>query len=408
MTQDHDAIVIGGGPAGTTAALLLARAGWSVALLERKAFPRRKVCGEYLSATNLPLFDQLGIGDLFRDLAGPPVRKVALFAGRTIIEANLPRPPQGDADWGRGLAREHLDTWLLNQCRLEGVEIWQPWTVDDLSEDANLYHCQARSVETQVSKMIHAPIVIAAHGSWEPGRLPTQAARGPAKPADLLAFKAHFLNSALPEGLMPLLAFPGGYGGMAHTDGGRVSLSCCVRRDQLTRLRAVDPGQAGESVLAHIQASCLGVRNALASAQRDGAWLAAGPIRPGIRLRCDGGIFPVGNAAGESHPVIAEGISMALQSAWLLCGPLIAWRRNGGGRAALAQVAQRYTQAWRHAFAPRLRTSMVLAEWAMRPALVACALPVLGCFPGLMTSIARLTGKATLILPHQPEAPVMG
>ena len=51
----YDAIVIGGGPGGATAALLLAQAGWSVGLLERKVFPRRKVCGEYLSATNWPL-----------------------------------------------------------------------------------------------------------------------------------------------------------------------------------------------------------------------------------------------------------------------------------------------------------------------------------------------------------------
>jgi len=64
--MNHDAIVIGGGPAGTTVALLLARAGWSVALVERKSFPRRKVCGEYLSATNLPLFDHLATGLLFR------------------------------------------------------------------------------------------------------------------------------------------------------------------------------------------------------------------------------------------------------------------------------------------------------------------------------------------------------
>src|SRR5438093_25151 len=76
----YDALVIGGGPAGATTALLLARAGWSVALVERSPFPRRKVCGEFLSATNLPLLRHLGVGDAFRDLAGPEVRRVVLFA----------------------------------------------------------------------------------------------------------------------------------------------------------------------------------------------------------------------------------------------------------------------------------------------------------------------------------------
>ena len=63
-TNRFDAVIVGAGPAGSTAAILLARAGWSVALVEKQRFPRRKVCGECLAASNLPLLDALGIGGL--------------------------------------------------------------------------------------------------------------------------------------------------------------------------------------------------------------------------------------------------------------------------------------------------------------------------------------------------------
>ncbi|MEO8808750.1 MAG: FAD-dependent oxidoreductase, partial [Rhodanobacter sp.] len=53
MSTHYDAIIVGAGPAGSTAAILLAKAGWSVALVEKHAYPRRKVCGECIAATNL-------------------------------------------------------------------------------------------------------------------------------------------------------------------------------------------------------------------------------------------------------------------------------------------------------------------------------------------------------------------
>src|SRR5438270_5491991 len=86
----HDALIIGGGPAGATLALLLARAGWSVAIVEKAAYPRRKVCGEFISATTLPLLHALGIGDAFVERAGPEVRRVALFGGDEVLVSAMP------------------------------------------------------------------------------------------------------------------------------------------------------------------------------------------------------------------------------------------------------------------------------------------------------------------------------
>jgi flavin-dependent dehydrogenase len=219
-------------------------------------------------------------------------------------------------------------------------------------------------------------------------------------PDELLAFKAHFGSAALPEGLMPLLAFPGGYGGMVHCDGGQVSLSCCIRRDQLARIRQRHQGDAGEAVFAHIAESCLGVQAALGSAQRLGPWLAAGPIRPGVRVDSTGGLFRVGNAAGEAHPVIAEGISMALQSSWLLTERLLAWKSVGSHPDGLKRVQQDYAVLWRRNFVSRIRVSSAIAHWAMRPATVSMSLPLVWCFPNVLTWGARASGKANKIVRH--------
>ena len=88
---------------------------------------------------------------------------------------------------------------------------------------------------------------------------------------------------------------------------------------------------------------------------------------------------------------------MAMQSAWLLADRLIAWRRMGGPDSALQFVAEEYAAAWRRSFAPRVYTSVAVAEWAMRPKAVASVLPVLRCFPLLLSLGARWSGKATRV-----------
>lgn len=113
-----DALIIGGDPGGATAALLLARAGGSVGLVEKTSFPRPKVCGEFLSATNLPLLRHLGLAESFLELAGPEVRQVGLFSGDRVVTPAMPRPPacKGMRDgWGRALGRDILDTMLLDR-----------------------------------------------------------------------------------------------------------------------------------------------------------------------------------------------------------------------------------------------------------------------------------------------------
>jgi len=319
VTEHYDAIVIGGGVAGGTAAILLAQAGWSVALVEKRAFPRRKVCGECIAAPNLALLDALDVGAEFAQIAGPELRRVALYVGEDAVSADLPRQDGAVAGFARALGRERLDTLLLERAARLGVAILQPCAVKDVEHRGARYACRLAG-EQREAESIEAPVLIAAHGSWEPQPWHERAAKR-TRPSDLVAFKANFSGTNLEPGLLPVLAFRGGYGGMVVADGGMLTLACCLRRDALREWRAAAPSlSAGDAVQAGLVGCCRGVRLALAGARREGAWLSVGPLRPGIHAPwSERSGFAVGNAAGEAHPILGEGISMAMQSSWLLC-----------------------------------------------------------------------------------------
>lgn len=402
MNNAFDAIIIGAGPAGSTAAIRLASAGWSVAIVEKRDFPRRKVCGECIAASNLPLLDALGVGEQFDALAGPALRQVGLFVGRRRIVAPLPPMACSTHPWGRALGREHLDTLLLARARALGVEVWQPWTVKEHDDDGELHRCTlAHAGETDLH--LHAPVLIHAHGSWEPvprDGLHADDARKPAhRDGDLLAFKSTWLDARIEPGLLPVLAFPEGYGGMVLGDHGLTTVAFCIRRDALARARAIHAGaSAAQAAFAYVRAACTGVGEVLDNAELAGSWLAVGPLQPGFREPAMGhGQFAIGNAAGEAHPILGEGMSMAIQSAWLLSDQLSAHCPRTPApapvQASLLAAGSAYSRAWRSNFATRLRFAAVCAQLAMRPRAAAPLLPLLQRWPGLLTHGARIAGK---------------
>jgi menaquinone-9 beta-reductase len=398
MADHFHALIIGAGPAGSAAAILLARAGWSVALIEKQRFPRRKVCGECIAASNLPLLQALGIGPAFESAAGPELRKVALMRGDRQVIADLPQSDHNKYRWGRALGRESLDNLLLEQAASAGATILQPWSVQSTVGEAGDWRFKLRSLDTTDTTSLHSRVAIAAHGSWEPPSFDRFPSRKRSSGADLFAFKANFRNAALAEGLLPIVSFDGGYGGMVVAGDGETTLAGCIRRDKLSSIRRTLPGVcAGEAFEILLKRECAGVASALRSAKREGRWLSTGPIDPGIHLRSGDHVFRIGNAAGEAHPIIGEGISMALQSAWLLCMQLLDHGAHKDAKDAFWQreAGRRYEAQWRQHFGARVRLAAAFAEVAMRPALATGLLTVLSTWPELLTAGARWAGKVT-------------
>lgn len=419
---DTDVLIIGAGPAGASVAIRLARLGWRVTLVEQTLFPRQKVCGECLGPASLELLDELGLGSRVSEFAGPAIRQVAWMARDRTVVAEMPACLDGSHAYGRAIGRDCLDALLLEHARSQGVDIVQPAKVRRVSGAPGDFDCvyerrcddigvlgeRVRGIEHRLK----AAVVIDAHGSWE---------RGPEGPAgehdrggnlrprssDLLAFKATFQGATLASGVLPVLCLPGGYGGMVVSDRGRTTIACCILRRTLRQQREqVRGGSAGDVVEAYLRSSCAGVAAALRAAQREDAWHAVGPLRTGFHPRSVWGIPRIGNAAAEAHPLIGEGICMALQSAAILaklCGPRPRHLRS----AYIVDVQRTHAASCRKEFSGRMRLAQLYAQVAMQPSLANAAAILLKTWPGTLTAGAQLAGKARRGLPQRPSRQVI-
>lgn len=131
-----DVLIVGGGPAGSTVACLLARAGFSVRLLEKERFPRFHI-GESLLPYNVPLFKRLGVWE--RMLEHGFQRK---FGGQFVFEPggetlrlDFQNSLDSDLPMALQVRRAELDHILLDNARQSGAEVQEEAQVEDVLFD---------------------------------------------------------------------------------------------------------------------------------------------------------------------------------------------------------------------------------------------------------------------------------
>ncbi|PYX83430.1 MAG: hypothetical protein DMG70_10210 [Acidobacteria bacterium] len=371
----YDLIVVGGGPAGTAAAITAARYGARVLLLEQGRFPRHKVCGEFVSAESLEL------------LAGllnsrEPARQVLqhiprIGRGRLLIDGKvLESPVQPPA---ASISRFELDAAL-----------WQ--AADNLGVDARDRHAVraiARNRHFLVStstEMFEARAVINASGRWS--NLKHSDTENP-WPAKWLGLKAHFSESTSASSV-DLYFFEGGYCGVQPV---KMSGNDAESRINVCAMVHADVACSLEEVFA-----ChLALRERSSSWQRLTDPVATSPLKFGTPSPEYDRVLMVGDAAGFVDPFIGDGISLALRSGNLAAQSLRNFLR---GQASLEQAMSSYCEAYRQQLMPVFRTSAkIRALFGLPKPLRAGLLHLFGNVPALTGYLFRKT---------RPVSPAVG
>jgi flavin-dependent dehydrogenase len=323
--------IIGAGPAGSTLAALLAGRGVDVTLFDRDAFPRDKLCGEFLSYDALPILERLDV-----DLGNAPRISHCRVVGAHTYEFDFPHE-------ARGVSRLFLDDLLLRTAIARGAQ-FRVMTVAELPNEAKA--------------------VAGAWGRW--GRFDQQLSRSFVNVKDRnFGFKRHY--SGPPRESIDLYAFSRGYLGVNAVEGGIVNICGLVHASRLAghkgrwdafveTLRSEEP-RLDELYAAH------------APAQEH--FLSSEPVIFRARSAVEGGVFMIGDASGVIDPLTGNGMAMAIQSALLVAPLVMRLIANPGQRA---DVEREYREVHRAFFAPRIRWSRAVASLLSRPRLLDAAL----------------------------------
>jgi flavin-dependent dehydrogenase len=317
---DAEVLVVGGGPAGSSVAFTLAKAGVDVLLVDRARFPRPKPCAEYLSPEASRILSEMGALDRIEEsgaaaLAGIRVRAPngAVIAGDFAASHGF----RGFSDRGLSVRREVLDAILVDRARAAGASVVEGVRVTDVARKLRDNSPMVRTLAQGREGDINARFVIAADGlrSIVARRLGlAKSLRWPRR----LALVTHYADVADVGDHGEMHVERDGYVGIADVGNGLTTVALVV---PASRSREIAGDRAGFLHRWLMSRAHLAPR--FARAERATPVIATGPFASHARRAWAPGVALVGDAADFFDPFTGEGIYSALRGGEMLAESMI-------------------------------------------------------------------------------------
>lgn len=361
-----DVIVVGAGVAGATIAQRLARRGWSVLLVEKKAFPRFKVCGGCLNVRSLHHLNRLGLREVLDHSGAPVLDSVTLYAAGHRARVSLPG--------GRAISRHCLDTLLVSAACAAGA-VWLPETVATLDRRVDGEGRVVCVTQSATGKELRAGLVIAADGLggslFDAGGGEGMTVASSSR-IGLGAF-APAGSENVPAGGIKMYCGRRGYVGVVQVEGGGIDLAASVQRDAVR-----DSGGPAGCIAAIFEEAGQVPPVPLA----DLNWRGTPPLTRRRRAICAERLLVLGDAAGYVEPFTGEGMAWAFESAFRLDSHL-----EGRDRARWSEGVQSWARECNNGRHGRHIVCRSLSVGLRQPALTRMAVRLLARAPLLSRPI---------------------
>jgi flavin-dependent dehydrogenase len=364
----YDVVIVGGGLAGLTSAIHLSKFGVNVLVIEKNAYPKHKVCGEYISNEVLPYLNYLGLDPFI--LGAKKIDKFLLSTKKnSVIETQLPLG-------GFGISRFALDDALAKIAIENGVTILQDSVVNIGFLDDQF------EIETKSLLCFKAKIVIGAYGkrSAIDIKLDREFIKNE---APFLAVKTH-MKGDFPEDMVALHNFKGGYCGLSKVEDG--SINVCYITDFKSFKKHKDIEDFQKNVLCENPNLKEIFENSTDLFPKP---LTISQISFADKSPVENHILMCGDTAGMIHPLCGNGMSMAIRSGQMVSQLIIRYF-NGKIKSRLdLEIA--YKKSWNKEFKRRLKVGRIVAALFKKYNFSEFMMLVLKSFPKLLPYIVKQT-----------------